>query len=266
MHVHCTLDTSSVWRICLQPDDSGRSAISAPGLAALEQILQQAQQSPDCRVLLLEGSHGLFCEGMDLNVASVSPQDMQAGIHQFARMLLALRQTPHTTIALVDGVVRAGGIGLVAACDIVLATETSTFGLPEANLGLLPAMVLPLLLERMPAQKARHWIITAQTLQASDAHHLGLVDHVVENSQHLDKQLRHQLRQILRAHPQAIADLKTLSHRMSALSLPDALCAGAEYTASSLDRPEILQGLRMFLAQEPLPWFERYRPTGEKTP
>lgn len=265
MRVHCLHETPSVWRIRLQPDEMGRSAISAHGLQTLQSILQEAQQSRDCRVLLLEGEGGQFCEGMDLNLASSTPSDVQAGIHQYAQVVLAMREAPQTIVGLIDGVVRAGGVGLVAACDLVLATETSTFGLPEIHLGLLPAMVMPLLLERMPPQKARRWILTGQTLQATEALHLGLVDTVVANTQQLDKQLRQDMRQLLRAKPQSVAQLKTMSLALPAMSLRDGVLAGADYTADCLNQPDILDGLRTFLAQEPLPWFERYRPQSGAT-
>lgn len=265
MEVRCEKGDAPVWQIIMGPNSQGRTVVSEAGLQTLMEILQEAKRTPTCRVLTLEGQDGVFCEGMDLDLASVSPETMQAGVYNFAEFLLALRQAPQVVVGCVDGVARAGGIGIVAACDIILASENSSFGLPEINLGLLPAMVLPFLTERMPVQKAKRWILSGLSLDANKAHQLGLVDEVASDTEGLYKLLRRELRQLLRAHPRAAADIKSLTLETATSPLPSALSRGAEYTATCMTQDETIEGLKLFLAGEPLPWFTRFRPKGPTT-
>lgn len=214
-------------------------------------------------MLVLEGQPGVFCEGMDLSKATEGPDEMARGVHHFAETLLALRQAPQVVIGVLDGIVRAGGVGLAASADILLATQRTTFGLPEINLGLLPAMVMPFLLERMPPQKVRRWMMLGQSIEAQAALQWGLIDDVVEDPSGLEKRLKRELRQLLRAHPRAVADLKELSQQIASESLSQGLQRGAEYTSQCMSRGEIVSGIQSFLEGEPLPWFVRYRPKGK---
>ncbi len=264
MKVTCNIDSPLVWRIQLSPLEDGRLVVSGDGLNSIMEILGQAQQSEDCRVLVLEGQPGVFCEGMDLSKVTQGTGEMAEGVHRFAATLLALRQAPQIVIGLLDGVVRAGGVGLAAAADILLATEATTFGLPEINLGLLPAMVMPFLQERMSPQKVRRWIMLGLSIDATTALQWGMIDDIVGDASQLEKRLKRELRQLLRAHPRAINDLKRLSLAMDATSLEDGLALGAGYTADCVSQEKIVMGIRSFLEGEPLPWFARYRPSGSK--
>ncbi len=265
MDVRCETGEAPVWQIQLGPNEQGRIVVSAGGLQTLMEIVEEAQRTPTCRVLVLEGTDGVFCEGMDLDLASTSPETMQAGVFNFAEFLFALRKAKQVVVACVDGVVRAGGVGIVAACDIVLASERSAFGLPEINLGLLPAMVLPFLTERMPIQKAKRWILGGLSLPAKQAQVIGLVDELAEDTDALYMVLRRELRQLLRAHPRAAADLKQFTLETADCPLETGLSKGAEYTATCMAQPETIEGLQLFLTGEPLPWFARFRPKGPTT-
>ncbi len=292
MRIDCDKSSPYVWRLQLHAGERDKIVLSAEGLLSLLQILTDARQDPNCRILILEGSSGDFCQGMDLDFLlashseeipadipapeasasqflqqmqekfTQSPLAMPEGIRLYAELLHAMRRAPQLIISSVDGTVFAGGVGIVAASDICIATSKTTFGLSEITLGLLPAMVLPFLYERMPPQKARFLALSGQSIDAQKAYQLGLIDILTDDDN--EKPLRRLLRQLLRAHPQAIADLKRLSLDMQEQPLATALKNGMTYTIQSLDHQDRIDGIQHFLEGEPLPWFQRYRTKDKK--
>ena len=260
MRVACANTDAPVWRVRLSPDQGKEEiVISAAALAALEAIVADAAASERCRALVLAGEAGQFCRGMDLGLAAAG--GAAEGVHGFARALGALRRCPLPVIALVDGEVVAGGVGLAAAADIVIASERSSFACPEVVLGLVPAIVIPLLLERMPQQKVRKMVITGSPLDAPEALACGLVDELAA-PERLERTLSRQLRQLLRTHPDALATAKRQCGEAARAPLEEALAAGADCTGQMLASGETVAAIRAFIEGEPLPWFDRYRPQG----
>jgi enoyl-CoA hydratase/carnithine racemase len=264
MRAQCDSQDSPVWRIRLQPGEQGEIVLSAQGLDELIALLGAAERSSRCRLVALEGSDGTFCRGMDLDAAVADPSaHAAAGPRQLAECLRALRGSGRVVVALVDGVVLAGGVGLAAAADLVLATRSSTFGLPEVVVGLVPAIVLPLLLERMPAQKARRFCLRGTSIDAEQAREWGLVDRLVESAADLERAFRTVAKQVLRLEPEAVRELKRWCDRAAALPRDEAIADGAVLSAELIAEPERARQLAAFLDGEPLPWFERYRPPGD---
>lgn len=266
MKVECRGSDSPVWRLRMAPRPGGELVLSAPGLDELGQWLSRAEQDPHCRLVALEGAGGVFCRGMDLSAWSADPATHSAteATSRFVTALGALRGSSKLVVALVDGEALAGGVGLVAAADLVFATEASSFGLPEAVLGLVPAMVLPLLLERMAPQKARALALNATRVTASEALKLGLVDEVVADAPALEKALRTTARSALRLCPGSVARVKRLTGRLSGVSWRDGLELGARETAELMSDPAVLRVVSAYLAGESPPWFDRYpRPKGD---
>jgi enoyl-CoA hydratase/carnithine racemase len=175
-------------------------------LTFLEDV--RAAQAADERVIVLEGRDGVFCRGLDPSCmrTSISTADLRV----FVDALLALRRMSKTVIAAVDGVALGGGLGLAAAADVVVATETSTFGLPEAQLGLVPAIIMPFLLERMRLQQCRLWALSPHARGASEAAQAGLVD-VITTRGDFTRHVRYWIRQTARAHPRSVFDVKRLT-------------------------------------------------------
>ncbi len=265
MRVSCETKRDPVWRIRLEADDRSRPGeivLSAKGLMQLGTLLGEATADERCRVVVLEGSGGSFCRGMDLEALIDQPAThASTGVRQFAQVLRAVRGCPKTVIALVDGVTVAGGVGLAAAADQLIATRRSSFGLPEVVLGMVPSMVLPLLYQRMAPQKARWLALLGQSVTAEEAAAAGLVDEVVDTAEDLERRLRQLARQLLRLNPRAVHRLKQLGRRVAELGCDEAIEAGAAYTGEILANADNIAHVRSFLAGEPLPWFERYRPT-----
>jgi enoyl-CoA hydratase/carnithine racemase len=237
--------------------------IDAAGAAALLAALDAAESDPRCRIIVLEGRAPVFCRGMDLGWVTSNPEvDLSDGVRRFARCLGGMRSSSRIVISVVDGEVMGGGVGLAAAADLCLATARSTFALPELVLGLLPAVVLPVLHERMSPQKARMLCLSSR-ISADEARGWGLVDRCVEDPARLERTLRSLIKHCLRCSPRAVAGLKDLQDRTVALGLGEALEAGADRTTGIIADPDATGIIRAFLDGEPPPWFDRYRPEGD---
>jgi polyketide biosynthesis enoyl-CoA hydratase PksH len=172
---------------------------------------------------------------------------MADGVAAFGRTLLAIRNAGCAVIAAIDGAVLGGGVGIASACDLVVATQSSTFGLPEALFGLIPAVVLPALLERIPAQKARLLTLTAHARTAKEAHELGLVDVLISDDQ-LEAAVRRAVRSLRRVQPSAARALKRHSENVAAVSFAEGIRMGVDETTRTLGRPEILASVREFIS------------------
>ncbi|MBP2336636.1 polyketide biosynthesis enoyl-CoA hydratase PksH [Saccharothrix coeruleofusca] len=142
--------------------------------------LDAAEADTRCRVLLITSEPGVFSTGMDLVDAARTPGPQDSG-GRFFDLLRRFTRTPLVVAAVVDGRVAGGGVGLLAACDLVLATPRSTFALPEALWGLLPCCVLPFLIRRTGFQRAYAMALTTRPLGTAEAAACGLVDEVADD-------------------------------------------------------------------------------------
>jgi methylglutaconyl-CoA hydratase/polyketide biosynthesis enoyl-CoA hydratase PksH len=261
MRVRCEPKDSPVWRVHLEPGDKPEVVFDGPGISALDAQIQAAEASTRCRVIVIESSPGVFCRGMDLEfLVAHAGEDQSEKLAAYARCMERLRASTKAVICLVDGETMGGGVGLVAAADLVIATARSSFALPECVLGLIPAMVLPLLCERMPVQKARWMAMSSRSVDADEAATIGLIDQRVEGPSELEQALRRALKGLLRASPRAVGQLKRYATQIATLSRADALERGAQQTAHDLLDLDTLAALRGFMAGESPAWFERYRP------
>ena len=256
MKVVCKGKTGSIWRVSLGPDKSGGVAMDGPGLDALHGVLLEADVGP-CRVLILSGGTETFCTGLDLpGLEGLFAGEVSERCDQFTACLELLAGGGFFSVVLVEGAAMGGGVGLVAAADLALAYKDATFNLPELTLGLLPAMVLPALLARMPRQKAR-LLGMSGTVDAARAKELGLVDQVLESTAELSKSMSRLLSQALRCEPGTLADFKRLEHKLAGMAPGDARAEAARQAAEQFTAPEIRRRIKAFQDGELPPWFER---------
>ncbi len=261
MRVRCQ-QLETVWRVTLTASP-GRDAVAldGPGLTQLDGVITAAQSADDCRVLVLESATpGSFCAGMDLRGLIDGGDEPGAAMASYASCLRRLRAMRHAIVlAVVDGDATGGGVGLAAAADLVLASDRASFSLPELKWGLLPAMVIPILRERLPIAKIRWLTLSGARLDASEAQVLGLVDQVVASDEGgLETSVRRLLRGLLRNRPAAVASFKQFLRAIESRDLRGGLAAGQQQTARDARDPQILGALRRFWDEgEPLPWFQR---------
>ncbi|PTT78600.1 enoyl-CoA hydratase [Pelomonas sp. HMWF004] len=160
-----------------------RNAFNEALIAELTQAFTTLGQDTSLRAIVLAAEGKAFCAGADLNwmkaFAHYSWEENHADATRLADMLWAIYSCPLPVIARVQGDVYAGGVGLVACADIVVAVETAGFCLSEAKLGLLPATIGPYVVKALGEQASRRYFVTAERFSAAEAQRLGLVHEVV---------------------------------------------------------------------------------------
>jgi polyketide biosynthesis enoyl-CoA hydratase PksH len=171
-----------------------------------QHILEHCEMN--CSVVVLEGSPQVFCIGADfqaMNDMQYEKNALKSAPELLYDVWLKLATGPFITIANVKGKANAGGVGFVAACDIVLADDTASFGLSELLFGLFPACVLPFLIRKVGFQKAHYLILTTKPVSAEIAYNYGLVDSYEANTEAL---LRTHLIRFSRLPKNAVAKYK----------------------------------------------------------
>lgn len=249
------MTTATIHRIQVPP------ALDARTTGELAAGVERAIAQPG-GVVLLVGAGGTFCRGIDFT-ALLAADDAGAleiecarTVNAFVQCVWLIRSCGKPVVAAVDGETLGGGVGLAAACDLVIATERSTFGMPETLFGLIPAIALPVLLDRMTPQKARLVTMTAGSYGAAEAQALGLVD-VVTSAEALDPTVRAHARSLARTSPDAVGTLKRFSGNLVSPEGRTVLERGGEMTLELLQRQHIGQAIREFMAGGRLPWEAR---------
>ncbi len=225
------------------------AALGLEGVACLLSGLE-ALTDESVRILVLRGTNTCFCRGMDL--AEICPDSDPTAVpvweratQNFTKILRGLLATNAITVAVVEGAAMGGGVGLAAACDFVVASEGATFALPELLLGLVPAIILPVLAERLGLHPAKRWAMTQATWKADEAKAAGLVDQLVP-TERLDVELRRLLRVLLRSHPRGVENLKQLVSEIRNLDQSRAIERGQMLLTSLLGQVETRQELVAF--------------------
>lgn len=165
--------------------EAARNALSANAVQSLLAEVERAEKDPLVRALVLTGAgEKMFCSGGDLS--SMTGDGFLAG-HEgrraYGRLLIALQGCKKPTIARVNGHALAGGLGLVLACDLAVATDAAGFGTPEIDRGLFPMMVIALLQRHVGKKRALELVLTGRRLSAQEAHGWGLLNQVVPAAQ-----------------------------------------------------------------------------------
>ncbi|GAB2514500.1 enoyl-CoA hydratase-related protein [Lysobacter humi (ex Lee et al. 2017)] len=235
------------------------NAFDATLIAALNGALAAVAADPDVRVVVLEGEGASFSAGADLNwmrgMAAASEAANRDDALALARLMRGLDELPKSTIARVQGAAFGGGVGLVACCDIAIATPNAKFGLTESKLGLLPAVISPYVVEAIGPREARRWFATAELFDAATAHRIGLLHEVVDDADALDAAVQRQVDLLLKAGPIATAEAKRLVRRVASHADRDRHDAdNAALIAALRVSPEGQEGLGAFLDKRRPAW------------
>jgi polyketide biosynthesis enoyl-CoA hydratase PksH len=221
-------------RMCRPERGNGIDAALLEGVGA---ALDTAERDPAIHLVVLAGSDGVFCTGMDFGSAEQDAGgSFEDGARRYLDLLARLEASPFLTAASVDGRAIGGGVGLAAACDLVWATERSRFSLPELLWGLLPYSVFPYLRRRVGPQGARALMLATLPWTAEQAMRRGLVD---ETPDRPDAHLRLLAGRVGRIDREAIAEAKGYARRFDAVGAAErdfAVRAFAERMASAAVR------------------------------
>ncbi|HTT05292.1 MAG TPA: enoyl-CoA hydratase-related protein [Steroidobacteraceae bacterium] len=199
------------------------NALNAELVAELHHAIDEVGSRDAVRVLVLAGRGTNFCAGADLEwmraQAAASRDQNLEDARQLGFMLRSLANCPKPTVARVQGAAIGGGLGLVAACDLAIASASAQFGAPETRLGLSPSSIAPYVSAAIGERAARAWFLLGERLEAQQVHRLGLVHEVVE-PESLDSSLQRLLTTLRLGAPQAqqhskwlLGELRTLPSR-----------------------------------------------------
>lgn len=227
---------------------------------ALTETLKELGADSDVRAVVLVGSGASFCAGADIthmkkSATYTKKQNYEAAL-QSARMLHALYSLPKPTLACVRGAVRGGGCGLVAACDIAIASRTATFRLSEVKLGIIPAMISPYVIEAVGARMARRYMLTGEEFDCAEAYRIGLVHDIAEDDQ-LNATIGALLGHLYTSGPQAVSAVKALIPASAHAAIDEKLIAETSRRIAEIRAtPEGQEGLSAFLEKRKPAWVE----------
>ena len=227
-------------------------------IADLTGGLEHLGADPGVGVVVLTGAGRSFSAGADLNwmrrTASYGEAENLADARALARLMQTLNELPKPTVARVNGAALGGGTGLVACCDIVIASERATFGTTEVRLGLIPAVIGPYVLAAVGARHARRLMLTGERVSAAAAARVGLVHEVVAAEQ-LDSAIERVVADLLKGGPAALTAAKRLIGDLAGRPItPDLIDGTARRIAALRATPEAREGVNAFLEKRAPGW------------
>jgi enoyl-CoA hydratase/carnithine racemase len=187
--------------------EARRNAVSHAVLAAMARAIEAAQSQREIRAIVITGAGDkAFCAGADLQADQAFTTDYSEPQGHVARVLRAAKASNVPLVARVNGACMAGGMGLLAMCDLAVAAPHAVFGLPEVKVGVFPAQVLSVLQHLVPRRKLAELCLTGEPLTSAEALAYGLVNYVDEN---LDARLHWLLERLLDNPPPPSAAVST---------------------------------------------------------
>jgi polyketide biosynthesis enoyl-CoA hydratase PksH len=229
-----------------------QNSINTDLLEEINDALDLAESNPKCLLVILKGQAGTFCTGMDFQevIGMSSSHEIHDWTSKYMELLKRLTLMPKIIVSLVDGKALAGGLGLVAASDWVIATEDSTFKLTEALWGLLPAMVAPYLIRRIGFHPAYSMALSCRTISAREAMQLHLVDEINEE---MESAYSHLTRRFGRLELSTIKRLK--DYFRSVWLIDNEMESRAiEVTTRLLQDSGIRENIHDFIQEHKYPW------------
>jgi len=235
-----------------------RNAFDDALIADIAVALAEVEAAAAVRVVVVAARGPAFCAGADLNwmrtMAAFSHADNHADALRVARMFHAVHSCSRPVIARVQGDAYGGGVGLAAACDLVIAADAVNFGLSEVRLGIVAATISPHLVRAMGARQAARYMLTAEKFTATQAKTLGLV-HEVTKANGLDYEVERQANVLLSSSPAALAATKRLLADVIETPIDDVmLAATAKCIADARVSTEGREGIAAFLEKRAPAW------------
>ena len=233
---------------------SNRNALSRALMSGLETSLEVALSDDAARLIVLTHTGPVFCSGADLKeMRGGGPPGQPAGPGGLVTILKTIWRSPKPVIARVGGPTRAGGIGLIAACDMAVAVEEATFAFSEVRLGLIPAIISVVIIPKLGVTKAMELFLTGETFDATEAARCGLLNAAVPAEQ-LDETVNGYVASVLKGAPGALWGCKRLVREVPGMTLDDAFAQTSEWSAKYFGSEEALEGMTAFAQKRPPRW------------
>jgi methylglutaconyl-CoA hydratase len=258
LEIHIARRVAVVWLA----REKVRNAFNETLIAALTAAFRRLGDDDAVRAIVLAARGPAFCAGADLDwmrrMAGYSHDENVADARALATMLRTIHLCPKPTLARVHGDAYAGGMGLVAACDIAVAATTANFCLSETKLGLIPATIGPYVVRALGEQAARRYALTAERFDAAEALRLGFV-HAVAAPEALDARIEEILAAIMQTSAHAVREAKRLVREVAGRPIDEALADDtAERIAAIRASDDAREGVRAFLDKRKPRWVSQY--------
>lgn len=231
-------------------------------VCSLTDTLDALGRDEGVRAVVLTGAGASFSAGADLNwmrrIAAAGEKDNEHDALALARLMRTLNYLPKPTVARVNGAALGGGVGLVACCDIAVATDDAKFGFTESRLGLAPAVISPYVLRRIGETHARRFFLTGERFDAAHARHIGLVQEAVPAGA-LDATVNALVTELLKGGPAAQGHCKALVYHGNGHGA-DRQLELDQHTARVIAKlrtsAEGREGMQAFLDKRPPAWLK----------
>ncbi|HET9476497.1 MAG TPA: enoyl-CoA hydratase-related protein [Dehalococcoidia bacterium] len=235
---------------------ANRNALSRALVAGLEDSLASAIADDRARLIVLTGAGPVFCSGADLKEGrAVSEPGRAGGPGGLVGILKQIWDSPKPVVARVNGPTRAGGIGLVAACDIAVSVDTATFAFSEVRIGLIPAIISVVILPKMGISKCMEFFLTGDMFTAAEAAQYGLLNAAVP-PESLEDAVGRYTASILKGSPAALRGCKRLVREVPGMNMDAAFEQTAAWSAEYFTSEEAREGMLAFAQKRPPRWAE----------
>ncbi len=228
-------------------------------IAELTDVLRSMEAEEAIRVVVLAAAGRSFSAGADLNwmkrMAGYSMDDNRRDAMGLGALMRTLAHLRKPTVARVQGAAYGGGVGLVACCDIAVATQNATFSFSEAKLGLIPAVISPYVVAAIGERATRRYFLTAERFDAAEAWRLGLVHELARDETEMDEKIGDIVDQLLACGPVAQTEVKALLRAVANRPVTSELIQDtAERIAKIRSSPEGREGISAFLEKRRAGW------------
>jgi enoyl-CoA hydratase/carnithine racemase len=224
-----------------------RNALSRQLVAELGERLDEIEATPGTRVIVLTNAGPAFCAGADLKERSTGVPDSSPMV----RVLERLMDAEQPTVAAVGGAVRAGGIGLMASCDLVVVDRSVTFALTEVRIGVAPAIISVPILRRVAPSRIAAAMLTGEAFDAEEARSIGLISHVTDDVAATAAEL---CAGIIAGAPRAVAETKRLLHHVPGLERSTAFGQMRALSDELFGGADAAEGMAAFREKRPPIW------------
>ncbi len=239
----------AVARITLNRPEK-RNALNPALIAGIKDALREASRDERVRVIVITSAGKDFCSGADLSVlqqiAAADVSENAEDARSLLELFLLIRQIPVPVVAAVRGRALAGGCGLASACDLVLASNSASFGYPEIKIGFVPAMVMAILRRNVSEKRAFELLTRGAEISAEHARTFGLVNEIYADES-FDNDVAAYVDDFAKLSRSAVSLTKTLLYQMDGLSFPAALETGADVNVIARLTDDCRQRVAKFL-------------------
>lgn len=233
-----------------------RNAMNFQMVDELIAAFEELSTLDDVRAVVVRGADGNFCAGGDLNELQgmiLSENEQETRLGRLDTLLKAVNRSPKVVIAQVDGAALGAGFGLVCVADIAIASTTASFGLPEARLGIAPAIIAPYVIQRIGLTRTRLLMLTGVRFDGVSAHEYGLV-HEVCPAEILDQCVDAILTEVRECSPVALAVCKRLIWESVDHSTDNSLAFRAHLLNTLRQSSDGQEGMQAFRQKRPPRW------------